>query len=143
VSQEAEKVATELIELRKARKALAEQEAEKEAELVGLMDGKTLEVPGLGVFEKHAKSSRKAWRHAELQSTLVRKLRNGEVPKKTDPETGEIIDEDDIARTARIFTETANPSWRVTALKALDIDPTEYNETTYTGGYTIEFKGTV
>lgn len=134
-------LALELIEVRKTIAAAKIQEAELIQALAEAMPGKTYELPGVAAFERHKAVKRAKWDHESLQSTLVRKIRAGEIPKQVDPLTGEVLDEDDIAKTARVFTSTANPSWRIGALKELDIQPDEYNETTYDGTYTLKISG--
>lgn len=135
----AQELATELFQLRSQIEVFKRKADEVEAELLAEMPEKKLEVPGIGVFESRKATDRKQWQHAELQSTLIAKIRSGEA-RTVDPETGEIVEEDDVALTARVFTATANPSWRVTALKALDINPDEYCFAT-PGKWSVQFYG--
>lgn len=138
---ELELLAQSLIDVREQIKIAKEQESELIQALADAMPAKRYELAGVGTFERHKASTRKTWDNDSLSSALIRKIRTGEVPKQVDDETGEVIDEDDVAQTARIFTECARPSWRLTPLRALGVDPDEYSEVTYDGSWTIQFTG--
>lgn len=131
----AEHLARQLFNLRAQIEVFKRKAGEVEEALVDAMTDKKLDVDGI-VFERKQKKDRKQWQHAELQSALIAKVRASLPHEHIDPATGEIVEEDDIARTARVFTATANPAWRVGALKAIDIDADEFCSVT-PAGYSI------
>lgn len=127
-----QELASSLFITRSKIEELKRDAAVLEERLIAEMPDKKLELFPIGVFERKEKKDRKQWRHAEVQSALIAKIRSGEA-RQVDDETGEIVEEDDVALTARVFTATANPSWRVTALKEMDIDPDEFCSVTSAG----------
>lgn len=131
-------LAEELFNLRSQIEGLKVQADEVETQLLAEMSkGGILEVPGIGVFQARKRKDRKAWRHQEIQSALIARIRSGEC-RLADPETGEL--EDDIAMTARAFIATANPAWRTTVLPAWNIDADEFCEV-LPGPWTIQLHG--
>jgi hypothetical protein len=95
-----------------------------------------------GVFERRRRADRKSWDHESLRSELLRKVRTMEPQKTIDLATGEIIFEDATEQAFRVIFDCARPEWRVRPLRALDIDPDEYAQTTY-GSYSIQFTGSL
>jgi hypothetical protein len=75
-----------------------------------------------------------------VRSELLRKVRTMEPQKSMDLATGEILFEDATEQAFRVIFDCARPEWRVRPLRALDIDPDEYAQTTY-GGFSIQLHG--
>jgi hypothetical protein len=117
----------------------AVQWARKLYDLADVMPDQRLEIPEIGVFERHKGKDRKAWKHDELYSRLLRIIRAGGA-KQIDQKTGEIVDEDATEQAFRVLAECARPEWRVTALRKLDLDPDEYCEVK-PGRVSVQFIG--
>jgi hypothetical protein len=97
-----------------------------------LLPEKKVVVDGIGMVERRTTSSRK-WDSEPLLKDLCRMI--------LDPGgTGEITAAS-VAQLMKVLKEvlpmTASLGWRVTALKAIGIDPEQYSETTY-GRQTIQ-----
>ncbi|WP_144835989.1 hypothetical protein [Kocuria rosea] len=127
-----EELAEQLAEVTRLSAVLRERKTEIENRLGALMEAKRVEVHGIGPVERYKRKTRKAWDHEALQRTLYRKAMSERV---VDEETGEVLSEAEVV--FRLLTETANPSWRTTALKANDIDPDEFAETVIEPGWAI------
>lgn len=123
--------------VRTDRIRLAQVEASIEAEAVRRMRAKHLdrfELPGIGLFERHSGNSRKEWDHAGVAGRVVQTL-------LVDPNTGEPAPDEykDFAYLLRDrLLEAARPEWRVTALRTLGIDPSDFCTTT-PGRSSIQF----
>lgn len=113
-----------LDEVRSVRQALGLRERAIEDLLTDVMFEDTMEVPGLGVVQRRQGKDRKGWDSEGLLSTVIR--------RSLDPEqTGELPDLPEAVERIRIGVLAAAPltastGWRVTALKALDLDPDEW-----------------
>ena len=119
-SDKADEVALLLAALRDAKQALAECFDKVQDHLVAcrpmFADPKTGElkpvremtVMGLGVVEFKKSTSRKEWRNADLRAHVVGLCDANE----WDP--------------LKVLDECASPSWRVTALRAIGVDPSDY-----------------
>ncbi len=132
-------IAQQLNTVREKIKALRAQEAELEESLAAEMPEKLLQVPGVGVFERNKKDDRKAWDHEGVFSSLLAKIRAGEVKRATleITEDGEMVEEDDVALTYRVLSSCARPEWRVTDLRAYGIQPDEFCVKT-PAGYSVK-----
>ena len=131
--------ASELHAVRSEIANLRLREGELVDRLAAEMETDKLELEGVGVFERRRKADRKQWQHDELKSELIRAVRDGRA-KRVDAATGEIIDEDPTEQAFRVIFDCARPEWRVRPLRAFDIDPDEYAQTTY-GGYSVQIHG--
>lgn len=127
-----EELAEQLIEVTRLAAVLRERKVEIENRIGDLMEAKRVEVHGVGPVERMKRKTRKAWDHESLQRTLYRKALND---RQADEETGEVLSEAEAV--FRLLTETANPSWRTTALKYHGLDPDEYSETIIEPGWAI------
>jgi len=136
----AQEIAQELYATRSQIASLRLREGELVDRLAAEMETDRLELEGVGVFERRRKADRKQWDHESLRSELLRKVRTLEPQKTMDLATGEIIFEDPTEQAFRVIFDCARPEWRVRPLRALDIDPDEFAQTTY-GGYSIQFTG--
>lgn len=99
-----------------------------EQRLADVMPDKTIELDGLPVLERRRGTKRNHWHSDELVKLLVHRA--------IDPDEDGVIPgtiTEAVERTTDLLTRCApfTPSmgWRVTALKALDIDPDEWCET--------------
>jgi hypothetical protein len=136
----ATEIATELYAVRSEIAALRLREGELVDRLAAEMETDRLELEDIGVFERRRKADRKSWDHESLRSELLRKVRSLEPQKTMDLATGEVFQEDPTEQAFRIIFDCARPDWRVRPLRALDIDPDEFAQTTY-GGYSIQIHG--
>lgn len=129
----ADELAQELYAVRSEIIGLRLREQDLEDRLAAEMPEKRLEIPGLGVFERHTSASRKKWQHDDLRREVVKRT------ERIVTENGEI--ESEAEAQVRTLFECMTPSyWRVGALKALDIDPSEFCETAW-GRQTVQFTG--
>jgi hypothetical protein len=97
-----------------------------------------LRVEELGkTFKRRRKADRKAWRHDELRSELLRKVRTLEPQKTMDLATGEIVVEDPTEQAFWVIFESARPEWRINSLRNYDLAADEFCEVTR-GGWTIQ-----
>lgn len=100
-----------------------------------LMPSKREELPGIGVVERKKGTDRKAWQSEDLLRELVLSVstadENGE--KHTDPD--ELLD-----RLKAAVPFTGSLGWRVTALRAMGLDPDEWCETK-PGRVSLQFHG--
>jgi hypothetical protein len=135
----ATEIAQELYAIRSQIASLKLREGDLVDRLAAEMTEDRLELEGVGVFERRRKADRKSWNHDELRSELMRAVRDGRA-KRVDSETGEILNEDPTEQAFRVIFDCARPEWRVRPLRALDVDPDEYCQTTY-GGWTIQLHG--
>lgn len=98
-----------------------------EDDVVRLLPEKRAVVEGLGVLERKRSSDRRAWRSDELLDELLRLA-------VVDPETGEVLDDEAAirARFLQVLVDcvpfTGSLGWRISALRALGIDPDEWCE---------------
>jgi len=136
----ATEIATELYAVRSEIAALRLREGELVDRLAAEMETDRLELEDIGVFERRRKADRKSWDHESLRSELLRKVRSLEPQKTMDLATGEVFQEDPTEQAFRIIFDCARPEWRVRPLKALEIDPDEFCQTSY-GGYSIQLHG--
>lgn len=119
-SDKADEIALLLAALRDAKQALGECFDKVQAHLVDarpmFADPKTGElkpvreflVTGLGVVEFKKSTTRKEWRSDDLRAHVVGLCDENE----WDP--------------LKVLDECASPSWRVTALRAIGVDPADY-----------------
>jgi hypothetical protein len=129
----ATELATELHSIRSQIANLKLREQDVEDRLAAEMEDKRLEVPSLGVFERHTSSSRKQWQHDDLRREVVKHA------ERIVTEDGEIESEAE-AHVRTLFDCMAPSYWRVGALRGLGIDASEYCETTW-GRQTVQFIG--
>lgn len=79
-------------------------------------------VEGLGEFVKHKGTKRTEWDNEGLTSKLVALALD---ERQIDPETGEVL-ESEAQCVARVLSECARPTWRLTPLRARKIAVDEY-----------------
>jgi hypothetical protein len=107
-----------------------------ETTLANAMVDKTMVIEGLGEIERHTGAQRKEWQSDELsrsvEMAVALEVLNQLSGMLVDSTTGEPIDL--VALTHDIVTEyrrAATPSWKVTGLRAMHIDPGDYCTTTW------------
>jgi hypothetical protein len=113
----------ELRSLARAIRLFDDDLAERIAEQVR---GPYVDLDGIGIVQVKRGSTRKAWKHDELLPLVARKAIDAREP---DPETGEILPEAEAVLNA-VKDCVGISYWKVTALRARDIDPDEYVEST-------------
>jgi hypothetical protein len=113
--------------IRELRRQLGDLERAVEADIAGLMDGKQQTIDGLGTLERRRGTDRKGWDSDEVLKSIVQLA----VVNAIDPDTGELPSHTELV--ARVVADiaacaplTASTGWRVTALRAMGIDPDEY-----------------
>ena len=112
----------DLAALRAARKALADWELVLADYLADALGRNTITVDGVGtVLVKHG-AKRTEWDNDALHRAVVARARD---ERRIDPDTGEVIESEGEA-VGRVLADCARPSWRLTALRALGLDPDEY-----------------
>jgi len=122
-----------LFDLRETRKRLADLEAYVEAEAARRMPGPELRFEGF-VAERKGGQDRRQWRHDELAWAVLRPLvvdSNGEVDESAAELVGMVRD--------RLLECAQVSGWRLTKLKPLGIEPSDYCETT-TGRRTVHVR---
>lgn len=87
---------------------VAARPVEVDSETGEIKPVKHFEVPGLGVVEFKRSTSRKQWRHDDLRKEIL------SICRANDYDALEVLN------------ECASPTWRVTALRAIGIDPADY-----------------
>lgn len=118
-----------IYDLREDLAALGVLKSLAERDLGELMEDKTLEVPGIGVFEKKTARRRTKWRHDELVPAVVARL--VDTPNVVwDEESGERLPGPEAAsRLARGMRDCISfGAGKVTGLRALGIQADEYCE---------------
>lgn len=98
-----------------------------EDDLARLMPAKILTVEGVGTFERRKGTDRKKWQSEDLLAHVIRRA-------AVDETTGEVFPADvTLARLLEVLPSvvpfTGSLGWRVTALRALGIDPDQWCET--------------
>ncbi len=94
--------------------------------LIATMTTKTLEIEGLPVLEQRGGKARKAWQSDELLPFVVRKALVSRAPNANVDTVNSVYAVVDEISKAVPFTGSLG--WRVTALKAMGIDPDEFCE---------------
>ena len=95
----------------------------REQELVDFLVaelGEPTPFPGIGVVTVKRGNDRKEWDHDGLRRAVVAHAREDRIVTAD----GEIESEAEAA--VRHLFDCARPSWRVTALRKIDVDPDEY-----------------
>lgn len=123
-----------LHDLREARKALASIEAFVEAEASDRMPRREFRWSGF-VAELKGGQDRKAWRHDDVAWAIVHPLTVDPMTGEVDRAAAELVGK---ARDALINCAQIT-GWRVTQLRPLGIDPSNYCETT-TGRRTVHVR---
>lgn len=93
---------------------------------------KRIVVEGAGVFEKHRKADRKGWDKEDLLRAVLD-------TRIVDPDTGEVLDPNDLDKVLRVWNLGAP---RITALRERGIDPEEFCTVEY-GALTLQFTGEI
>lgn len=110
--------------IRQQRQELARIESVLENQAVRLMTQDQVEWPG-GSAERRWGKDRKEWKHDDLVRAVTAAIIP---PLAVNPATGEV--DSDLAallhQAVEQYAATNRPSWRVTAVKPLGIDPDEY-----------------
>lgn len=112
-----------LAAVREARQSLSQIEAVVEARAARLMSSNKVEWPG-GVAERRFGKDRKEWKNDDLAHQVVQ-LIAGELAASPEGEIDEMLAAL-IADAVAKYAETNRPTWRVTPLKAMGIDPDEF-----------------
>jgi hypothetical protein len=120
---EPEALAFILAAIRDARADLAVVYGDVERRLLETMGStKRFTVEGLGEVEQRRSNKRNEWANQDLTQVVVARALD---ERKIDLETGEVL-ESEAQAVARVMSDCARPSWRVTALKSRGIDPDEF-----------------
>lgn len=125
-----------LANLREQRRILDDEIHVVEDELVDAMQAEKaweFTVEGVGTLVRHGGTVRKEWDN----DALFREIWARRITRKVDEATGEV--ESEAEAVLRHVKECARPSWRVTALKALQIEVDEFSTKTV-GRSTVEIK---
>ena len=113
-----------LLLVRTARQDLALVERALEDSASGRMVSDRIAVEGRWVAERRWGRDRSAWNNEDLTHEVVKRAI---VESSVDRETGEIIEPNATTWAVRdALIATARPSWRVTAVRELGIDPDEF-----------------
>lgn len=113
-----------LLLVRTARQDLALVERALEDSASDRMVSDRVAVEGRWVAERRRGRDRSAWKNEDLTHEVVKRAI---IEASVDRETGEIIEPNATTWAVRdALVATARPSWRVTALRELDIDPDEF-----------------
>lgn len=138
---EPEPIAVVLAAIRRCRADLAEFADEVEKALLAVMGEKNLEVPGVGLVEVKKATRRTQWQHDDLLAAVVARLAD-EPGVFFDPEDGVFLPSQTIGHNiARRLRECVSfGAGKVTGLRALGIDPSEYC-TEDEGRYAIKMPG--
>lgn len=118
--------------IQKVRSLLSEAEDECHSFLADTIPGKRYAVEGADHAEVEivTETRRTQWRHADLMDDLYAAIFD---LTEVDPETGELLyrDERPQDKLRRWLDKCVRPSWKVTGLKELGIDPDDYCITEY------------
>lgn len=120
-----DRAVSDLADLRAAVATLRDHEAELTDWLAAALGSNTITVDGVGVVQVRHATDRRAWDNDALIRLVIARGRD---ERRVDESTGEYESEGEAV--GRALTECARPSWRVTALRARGIDPSEYCEST-------------
>lgn len=125
-----------LANMRLAMQELAAAAQYVENTLAIAMVDKTMTVEGIGEVERHTGASRKEWDTESLLGVVEMAVATtvlGDMEGLlVDTDTGEAVDL--VTMTHDIITEfrkAATPSWKVTGLRAMHVDPNNYCTTTW------------
>lgn len=100
--------------------------------LMDSMEDKQLLIDGLGLFQRTRSQSRRAWDHDSLWRDIVRKAL---AERRLDTATGEVQTEIDSVLAA--IRKAVSPSWKLTGLRDLGLDPDEYSEGSWSDGVKV------
>ena len=124
VTSDKEHLVRLLCAIRDTRARLADSYAQIERMLIDECEGdrtRRLTVEGIGEIEIKRSTKRTEWANDDLTKVLVARALD---EREADPETGEYEPREQAV--ARILSECARPSWRVTALRNHGVDETEF-----------------
>lgn len=111
------------------RSAMGRRNGDLAAMVAEAMPSETAEVPGLGVVQRRRGTDRKAWRWEELLPHTMRAYLDpegtGEFPSDPHVAAGRVR-----AMAEEVIGLTPSKGPRVTALRAIDLDPDEFCTTT-------------
>jgi hypothetical protein len=130
-----DELAVLLVALRDARGALADFAGQVERDLLAVMGERSIEVEGVGLVEAKKSTRRTKWQNHDLYVRVVARALD---ERKLDETTGEY--ESEGTAVARVLEECARPSWRLTALRALGLDPDEWCDVDE-GAWSIKLPG--
>lgn len=116
--------------LEEANRVLGQVRAQLPNLLAASFGEKTLEIPGLGVFELHGKKNRTAWDKEALLSAVLDS-------RQVDEVTGEVADESPLDKVLAVWNLAAP---RTGVLKKRKIDPDEFCRSEW-AGYAIQRVG--
>ena len=131
-AETAEVLAIILTALRDARADLATLAKKVEQHLLVLSGEKRFVVAGLGEIDIHRVVKRTRWENEALTRVVVALALD---ERRLDEQTGEY--EPAHEAVARVLSECARPSWRVTPLRARGIDESEFCQVDY-DGFTVQ-----
>lgn len=113
-----------LLQVRTARQNLALAERELEGAAARAMTGDRVAVQGKWIAERRWGKDRTKWENDDLAREVVKRAID---TARVDTSTGELIEPNATTWAVRdALLACARPSWRVTALRELDINPDEY-----------------
>lgn len=114
-----------LAAIRDARQDLAKFAATVEADLMAAAGERRFTVDGLGEVEIKKTTKRTQWANEDLTKVVVARALDERI---VDEATGEYEPREQAV--ARVLSECARPSWRLTPLRARAIDPDEFSTVT-------------
>lgn len=115
--------------LRAIKKRAGEVYVEIERAYIGVAGEKKLEIPGLGLVEIKSAVRRTKWQHDEVFRSVISRLAD-EPGVFYDEETGERFPPAQLAANlVGRLRDVLSPSWKVTGLRDLGLDPDEFAET--------------
>ena len=128
LAPDADRLAVLLVNLRRAKRLLDYAAVYVEDELVKCIPHKTILVDEVGEITQHTGASRKHWDRDAVVTALAHGIAET-VPPLVDTSTGEQVDHIELVQSIpRCFIESATPSWKVTGLRAWNINPDDYCE---------------
>jgi len=119
-----------LVMMRHNYRVMKTEMDELEADICADMEERQLVIAGIGMIKRRTKSNRTRWDHEALYSAVNRYIQDSPMG-----EDETLLQAAQFG--AHVMQELANPSWRTTALRAIEIDPDEYCHKEF-GGYTVE-----
>jgi hypothetical protein len=124
----AENLGQLLADLRDHKQDVARAFDEVELLFLGVAGEKKIEVPNVGLFEVKSSVRRTQWAHDDLFRSVIARLAD---------EPGLLYDEDGVrlppaamaANVVARLRDVLSPSWKITGLRNLGLDPDEYAQT--------------
>ena len=115
-----------LADLRDHRQDVARVYDEIEQWVIHQAGDRRIEVPNLGVVEIKSSVRRTGWMHDDLFRSVIARLAD-EPGVFYDPEEGCLLPTSQMAsNVVSVLREVLSPSWKVTGLRKIGLDPDEY-----------------